>query len=154
AAQAPTAPAAQAGAGRGRGGEADHAGLLAAPGGARELDAGPAGRPDGAAELRRGRVPGHGPARPEKNEIKPWLKQQWCIPPEASAELGWHMGVVRDVSHGRSAPGRPVGGREEKPIQLRADVRAPCPPAPGRPALRDYEYARAGTANVFCAFEP
>jgi hypothetical protein len=26
--------------------------------------------------------------------------------------------------------------------------------APGRPARRDYEYARCGTANVFCVVEP
>ena len=51
-------------------------------------------------------------------------------------------------------PKYPVVGLDEKPVQLLADVRGPTPAAPGRPARRDYEYKRGGTANVFCAFEP
>jgi hypothetical protein len=27
-----------------------------------------------------------GPVK-EKNEIKPWLREQWCIPPETDAEF-------------------------------------------------------------------
>ena len=26
----------------------------------------------------------------EKNELKPWLKAQWCIPPKQSGEFVWH----------------------------------------------------------------
>ena len=33
-------------------------------------------------------------------------------------------------------------------------ARLPVPAAPGRPACRDYEYARRGTANLFLAVEP
>jgi DDE superfamily endonuclease len=47
----------------------------------------------------------------------------------------------------------PVVGLDEKPAQLLAEVRAPAPCAPGRPARQDYEYRRNGTANIFCAFE-
>ena len=49
---------------------------------------------------------------------------------------------------------RPVVCFDELPIQLVAEVRAPLPAAPGRVAREDYEYARAGTANVFVLCEP
>jgi hypothetical protein len=37
---------------------------------------------------------------------------------------------------------------------LIAETRVPLPVAPGRPARVDYEYRRAGTANLFLFFEP
>ena len=43
---------------------------------------------------------------------------------------------------------------DEKPVTLHADVRPVSPAQPGREARRDNEYARRGTANVFCAVEP
>ena len=49
---------------------------------------------------------------------------------------------------------RPVVCLDECPVTLRDDVRPPLPPAPGRPARRDYEYARRGTACLAVAFEP
>jgi len=49
---------------------------------------------------------------------------------------------------------RPVVCFDELPIQLVAEVRAPLAAAPGRVAREDYEYARAGTANVFVLCEP
>ena len=109
---------------------------------------------------------------PEKNELKPWLKpQQWCIPPEASADFVWRMEDVLDVYRRPYDPKRPVVGLDEKPVQLLSDppglpaqppVPAPAPaPAPrgraaraARAARQDYRYERCGTANVFCAFEP
>ena len=48
----------------------------------------------------------------------------------------------------------PVVCVDEKPITLHADIRPPSPAQPGRKARRDSEYARCGTANVFCALEP
>jgi hypothetical protein len=33
----------------------------------------------------------------KKNERKPWLKQQFCIPPEANAECVYRMEDVREV---------------------------------------------------------
>ena len=32
-----------------------------------------------------------------KNELKPWQRQEWCIPPEANAEFVYHMEDVLDV---------------------------------------------------------
>jgi len=48
----------------------------------------------------------------------------------------------------------PVVCLDEKPVSLHADVRPPIPAKPGRPARRDNEYERRGTANVFGAVEP
>src|SRR5207248_11077942 len=33
----------------------------------------------------------------KKNELKPWLKKQWCIPPQANAEFVSRMENVREV---------------------------------------------------------
>jgi len=48
----------------------------------------------------------------------------------------------------------PVVCLDEKPISLHADVRPPIPAKPGKPAKRDNEYERRGTANIFGAVEP
>jgi len=48
----------------------------------------------------------------------------------------------------------PVVALDERPVQLLDSVRPGTAMAPGKPARRDYEYARCGTANVFCIVEP
>lgn len=48
----------------------------------------------------------------------------------------------------------PVVCVDEKSKQLLRDTRAPLPGQPGAPAKIDYEYARAGTCNLFVAVEP
>lgn len=49
---------------------------------------------------------------------------------------------------------RPVVCFDEKPVQLLADARESRPVRPSQPALRDHEYRREGTANIFMAVEP
>jgi hypothetical protein len=51
-------------------------------------------------------------------------------------------------------PRRPVVCFDELPVQLVAERRAPLPPRPGCPARSDYEYTRAGVANLFVCCEP
>jgi hypothetical protein len=51
-------------------------------------------------------------------------------------------------------PARPVVCFDELPVQLVADRRAPLPAGPGRAARYDYEYTRAGVANLFVLCEP
>lgn len=51
-------------------------------------------------------------------------------------------------------PVRPLVCLDETSKQLIAETRAPMPMAPGRPARFDYEYKRAGTANLFMLFAP
>jgi hypothetical protein len=51
-------------------------------------------------------------------------------------------------------PECPVVCMDEQPVQLVQETRAPIPAAPGRPKRVDYEYRRAGTANIFMFCEP
>jgi hypothetical protein len=51
-------------------------------------------------------------------------------------------------------PNLPVVCFDEKPLQLLADTRESRPVRPGQPALRDHEYKRQGTANIFMTVEP
>lgn len=48
----------------------------------------------------------------------------------------------------------PVICLDEKSKQLTGDTRPVLPMKPGAPAKHDYEYARAGTCNLFVAVEP
>jgi len=48
----------------------------------------------------------------------------------------------------------PVICVDEKSTQLLRHSRPPLPARPGMPVREDYEYVRAGTANVFVAVEP
>ena len=91
---------------------------------------------------------------PEKNEIKPWLREQWCIPPKANAEFVCAMEDVLDVYHRPYDEKRPQVCLDEASKQLVGEVVQPVPAAPGRPERFDYEYVRNGTANLFMASEP
>jgi transposase len=51
-------------------------------------------------------------------------------------------------------PRRPLVCLDETSKQLVAETRAPIPMAPRRPVRHDYEYRRAGVANLFMAFAP
>jgi hypothetical protein len=90
----------------------------------------------------------------EKNDLKPWLKQQWVIPPKASAAFVANMEDVLDTYAKPRDPSRPVVCVDEGGKQLIGDVREPLPVRPGSPAKHDGEYVRGGVANLFMAFEP
>lgn len=51
-------------------------------------------------------------------------------------------------------PARPLVCFDEAGKELRADVRSPRSPAPGRPAREDAEYDRHGSANLFLWVAP
>jgi hypothetical protein len=51
-------------------------------------------------------------------------------------------------------PARPLVCLDETSKQLVAEIRAPLPVRPGRPARYDYEYERNGTASLFMLFAP
>ena len=51
-------------------------------------------------------------------------------------------------------PLRPLVCMDEVPKQLLAETRDPLPAQPGKPARYDYEYKRAGVANLFMFYEP
>ena len=90
----------------------------------------------------------------QKNELKPWSRQQWVIPPRADAEFVCAMEDVLEVYTQPYDPAYPVVCLDETSKQLVAETRTPLPAEPGQPARVDYEYERCGTANLFMTFEP
>lgn len=88
------------------------------------------------------------------NELKPWIKKQWCIPTAPDAEFVYHM---EDILHVYTRPydqARPQVCMDEINTQLLSDTRDPLPLQPGQPERFDYEYERHGVCNVFLACEP
>jgi len=76
------------------------------------------------------------------------------IPPEADAEFAAHMEVVLDTYALPHDPRVPVLCMDEQPMQLLKETRTPIAATKAHPKRVDYEYERAGTANVFLFCEP
>lgn len=76
------------------------------------------------------------------------------IPPDHDGEFAARMEDVLSVYQRPLDPTRPVVCMDEKPVQLLEETRASIPAGPGRPQRIDYEYRRAGTANIFMFCEP
>jgi transposase len=83
-----------------------------------------------------------------EKELKPWQKKMWCIP-QFNADFVAHMEDILDLYAEPHDPKRPVVCFDEAFKQLVEETRAPIPPKPGQPAKYDYEYRRAGAANIF-----
>ncbi|MGA9816189.1 MAG: IS630 family transposase [Pseudolabrys sp.] len=90
----------------------------------------------------------------KKTFLKPHLKEQWVIPPDANAAFVAGMEDVLEVYHRPHDPDRPVVCLDETSKQLIAETRVPIPAKPGHPKRYDYEYQRNGTANLFMMFAP
>ncbi|MBV9258703.1 MAG: IS630 family transposase [Ktedonobacteraceae bacterium] len=90
----------------------------------------------------------------KKNELKPWLKEQWCIPAKKNAEFVYHMEDVLEVYHRSYDVRFPQVCMDEGSKQLLSDKREGEPMQPGQPERYDSEYDRHGTISVFVATEP
>ncbi|MGA8623211.1 MAG: IS630 family transposase [Pseudolabrys sp.] len=90
----------------------------------------------------------------KKTFLKPHLKQQWVIPPDASAAFVANMEDVLEVYQRPRDPERPVVCLDETSKQMIVETRAPIPAKSGRKARHDYEYERNGVANLFMMFAP
>jgi hypothetical protein len=90
----------------------------------------------------------------KKNILKPHLKEQWVIPPDASAAFVANMEDVLEVYQRPHNAAYPVVCFDEASKQLITETREPIPAEPGRNARHDYEYTRNGTANLFMMFAP
>jgi hypothetical protein len=77
----------------------------------------------------------------------------WCVP-TLDQEYLQRMEKVLEVLNRPLDKSAPVVALDERPVQLVDSLRPATAMAPGRSARRDYEYARCGTANVFCVVEP
>ena len=64
------------------------------------------------------------------------------------------MEDVLDLYHEPHEAALPVICMDEQPRQLVKETRRAVPARPGQPARYDYEYERAGTANLFLFCEP
>jgi hypothetical protein len=76
------------------------------------------------------------------------------IPPEADGESVAHMEEVLETYAKPYDPTRPVLCMGEQPVQLLKETRVPIPATRRHPKRVDYEYERAGTANIFMFAEP
>jgi len=90
----------------------------------------------------------------KKNDLKPWLKEQWVIPPEANAEFVCAMEDTLEVYQRPYDAHRPLICFDAGTKQLVKEVREPIPAVPGRLERIDDEYERNGTGNLFMMFEP
>lgn len=80
--------------------------------------------------------------------------EYWVIPPQADAEFVAGMEEVLDTYALAYDPGCPVLCMDEQPVQLFNETRAPIPATVKHGKRVDYEYERAGTANIFMFTEP
>jgi hypothetical protein len=85
--------------------------------------------------------------------LKPWQKQQWCLP-QVGADFVAGMEDVLDLYAEPYNPVRPTVCFDETSKQLIRQTRQPLPARPGQVARYDYEYERNGTRNLFLFFEP
>jgi hypothetical protein len=86
--------------------------------------------------------------------LKPWRREQWCIPPQADAAFVSRMEDILDLYHRPFDPKQPLVCIDEIPKQLVAETRWPLAGRPGQPTRHDYEYRRMGVANLFMVSEP
>jgi hypothetical protein len=86
--------------------------------------------------------------------LKPCLKEQWCIRPEADTDFVWCMEDVLAISTRRYDPCRPQVCLDEISEQVLAEARVPLPVTPWRPARHVPGYVRAGVVNLFIVREP
>lgn len=80
--------------------------------------------------------------------------EYWVIPPAADAEFVASMEDVLDVYERPYDANCPVICMDEQPVQLLEETRVPIPATAKHAKRVDYEYERAGTANIFMFTEP
>lgn len=80
--------------------------------------------------------------------------QYWVIPPDCDAEFVANMEDVLSVYEKPYNTEIPVLCMDEQPVQLVKEVKRPIPATKSYPQRIDYEYERAGVANVFMFAEP
>jgi hypothetical protein len=80
--------------------------------------------------------------------------EYWVIPPEADAEFVASMEEVLETYEKTYDSACPVLCMDEQPVQLTKETRTPIPATKKHAQRVDYEYERAGTANIFMFSEP
>jgi hypothetical protein len=80
--------------------------------------------------------------------------EYWVIPPKEDAEFVANMEEVLETYEKPHDPQCPVVCMDEQPVQLLKETRVPIPATAKHAKRVDYEYERAGTANIFMFTEP
>jgi hypothetical protein len=80
--------------------------------------------------------------------------QYWVIPPECDAEFVANMEDILDIYERPYNAAVPVLCMDEQPVQLVKEVKRSIPATETHARRVDYEYERAGVANVFMLAEP
>jgi hypothetical protein len=80
--------------------------------------------------------------------------EYWVIPPKCDAEFVANMEEVLETYAKPYDPAYPVLCMDEQPVQLLKETRVPIPATTAHGKRVDYEYERAGTANIFMFTEP
>ena len=80
--------------------------------------------------------------------------EYWVIPPEADAEFVAGIEQVLDTYAPPYDSTWPVLCMDEQPVQLLKETRTPIPATIDHGKRVDFEYERAGTANIFMFTEP
>ena len=89
----------------------------------------------------------------KKNELQPWKRQMWVIPPAQNAAFVCAMERVGDVCQRPYDPSRPVVCLDESPKQLLRESRTPLR-RPAGSTRHDCEYHRQGVAQLSMLHEP
>lgn len=80
--------------------------------------------------------------------------QYWVIPPDSDAEFVANMEDVLEIYAKPYDSKTPVLCMDEQPVQLVKEVKPPIAATKQHPKRVDYEYERAGVANIFMFAEP
>ena len=94
------------------------------------------------------------PTGSKKNQLRPWVKKQWCIPPEASEAFVAAMEDILDLYACPEDPEHPVVCVDETSKQHLQQTRPPLRLTVGKPYRYDSEYKRNGVSNLFMIFAP
>ena len=89
----------------------------------------------------------------QKNELKPWLKKQWCLS-QITSEFLWHMEDVLSQYALPYDPLRPLICWDARPCFLIGEVGAIWPMSPGKARRHHDAYETHGSCCVLLAFEP
>ena len=74
-----------------------------------------------------------------KNELTPWQKKEWCIPPEQEAAFVCQMEEVFAIYKKPYDAQYPQVCMDAMSPQLTGEVRVPLPAQPGKPLRDDTE---------------
>ena len=87
----------------------------------------------------------------QANELKPWLREEWCIPPKQNAEFVYHMEDVLEVYQRPEDARFPLICFDETPVQLISETRQRIPARKGQRERYDYEYRREEPPICSCS---